>query len=340
MGEEIERLGFPVYSFGIESVLDLPRGLAAIVRLIRSFRPHIVNTWLYQSDLIGGLAARVAGVKAIAWNIRNSNLLPGKAKLSTRLMVRLNAMLSRHVPVRILCCSVAARDVHVREGYDPGRFLIIPNGFDIKEYSPSPEAGASVRAEFGIPSDHMLVGLFARWHPQKDHEGFINAAALLRMRFPKVFFILAGTGVTWENANLRDFVDRAELSGNVRLLGLRGDMPRLTAALDIACSSSIFGEAFQNVIGEAMSCGVPVVATDVGDAAYIIGETGVVVRPSDFEALADGIEKLLVMSIEHRRALGALARRRVEEFFSLSEVCRRYEGAYREMAQFDSVRSD
>jgi len=113
-------------------------------------------------------------------------------------------------------------------------------------------------------------------------------------------------------------------------LGERADVPRLTAALDIASSSS-WGEAFPNVLGEAMSCGVPCVATDAGDAALIVGGTGLIVPRGNAAALAQAWDEMLALSHDERQALGAQARARVSECFELGAISQRYAALYREL---------
>src|SRR6185503_9929721 len=130
-----------------------------------------------------------------------------------------------------------------------------------------------------------LIGLVGRFDPQKDHRNFIAAAAILHRSCPDVHFLLCGDNVTWENAKLRGWIEETGLRKQYRLVGRRQDMARLTAALDIGTSSSSYGEGFPNVIGEAMSCGVPCVVTDIGDSALIVGQTGRVVPAQNPEAL-------------------------------------------------------
>ena len=142
-----------------------------------------------------------------------------------------------------------------------------------------------MRRELGLSENVILVGLIARFDAMKDHETFFKAAGLLIRRLPGVHFMLAGAGVSIENAPLARMVCKNGLNGAVHLVGPRDDVPRLTAALDLGTSASI-GEGFCNAIGEAMACAVPCVATDVGDAARIVADTGRVVPPRNPEALA------------------------------------------------------
>jgi len=121
---------------------------------------------------------------------------------------------------------------------------------------------------------------------------------------------------------------RYNMQNQFHLLGRRTDIPRLTAALDIASSSSSYGEAFPIVIGEAMSCEVPCVATDVGDSAVIVGDTGIVVPAKYPKALSDGWQNLLKFSRKKREKLGEKARKRILDNFSIEAIVRQYESLY------------
>ncbi len=144
-------------------------------------------------------------------------------------------------------------------------------------------------------------------------------------------------GIDKNNPAIRDWLQRYGVAAVTHLLGLRQDIPRLTAALDIASSSS-YGESFPNVIGEAMACGIPCAVTDVGDSAYIIGDTGRVVAPGDMTGLASAWEQLLAMQGTDRRALGERARARIAEHFEIGGVVKRYEAFYEELAGSNAKR--
>lgn len=329
VGEKIASLSVPVEMLGLSRGLPNPLVLPKLAWRIRRLRPTVVQTWMYHADLLGGLAARLGGVQALAWNIRNNN--PGKIRPRTRWVVALCARLSWHVPARIVSCSWAAVDTHVALGYDPARFVVIPNGFDLTRFKPDESARRSVRDELGIPENAPIVGLIARFDPQKNHAIFFAAAGLLHRRRPDVHFLLAGRGVDSANREIARWVQEAGTGAVTHLLGERHDIPRIMAALDIASLSS-WSEAFPNVLAEAMACGVPCVSTDVGDAAVIVGDTGRIVPKNDPVALARAWEELLSLHFWQRRSLGERARRRIAEHFEIGLIAERYAALYRELA--------
>ena len=292
IGEKIRALGIPVESLDMRPGVPDPVAFIRLIRDLRRLKPDLVHTWMYHADLMGGVAARLARVPALAWCIRHSNLAPADNKSQILAVVRANAFLSHRVPDRILCCSEAARKIHVACGYAPEKMVVIPNGFDLAHFKPDPNARLSVRAELGLPLETALVGLIGRWDPQKNHAGFFAAAATLHLRRPDVHFLLAGHGVDGNNQTIQRTLGANGLTAVTHLLGLRDDIPRLMAALDVLASSSSYGEAFPNVLGEAMASGVPCAVTDVGDSAYIVGDTGRVVSSGDMEGLAHAIDSL------------------------------------------------
>ena len=340
IGARIEKLGVPVECLGMRSGHFSPTKFLRLVGRLRKLHPDAVHTWMYHADLLGGLAARLAGIRAVGWAIRHSNFSSSHSKRSTLWVMKACAVLSRRIPRRILCCSQIGNDVHVSAGYDEEKMVVIPNGFDLARFRPDADARVSVRAELGLSEDTPLVGLIARFDPQKDHAGFFEAAARTYRSRPDAHFLLAGTGAAGNNTALRRAIQQAGVVGNTHLLGRREDIPRLMAALDVLVSSSSFGEGFPNVLGEAMACGVPCVVTDVGDSAEIVGETGRVVAPGDMAALAQDIVEVLGLSDKERRALGARARERVQARYRIGSVVRQYEEFYEHLIEREPMRAD
>ncbi len=330
---KLRAAGVPVRALGMRRGVPDPCAVPRLARWLRAVVPDVVQTWMYHADLIGGLATWLAGRPPLAWGLRQSTLDPRTSKRGTIWTARACAALSRRLPMRIVCCSEASRRVHVALGYAPEKMVVIPNGFDLARFRPDLAARAAVRAELGVPPEAPLVGLVARWDPQKDHRTFVAAAARLRAARPDAHFLLCGDGITWENPALAGWLAAAGLREGVHLLGPRDDLPRLTAALDVACSASAYGEGFSNVLGEAMACGVPCVATDVGDAAHIVGATGRVVPPRQPVALSAAIEQVLALAPATRAALGHAARARVEAHFSLAACAARYAALYTALAR-------
>jgi glycosyltransferase involved in cell wall biosynthesis len=217
--------------------------------------------------------------------------------------------------------------VHESAGYASDKMLVIPNGIDLGRFVPSPAAVEDVRSELGLNPITPLVGVIGRYHQQKNQLGFVKAMAVLHAIRPDVHFLFAGQGADADNDGLVAAIDAAGLVEVCHLLGPRSDIPRLMAALDVLALPSV-GEAFPNVVGEAMACGVPCAVTDVGDTAWVVGNTGRVVPSGDMTGLAQAVSELLSLSVDDRADLGERARERVASLFEIGAVVKQYEAFY------------
>jgi len=307
-----------------------PGDLWRLRRIVRASAPDVVHGWMYHANIIATLATTGLGIPVL-WGIRHSLHDPEKEKRLTRQVIRAGALFSRR-PRQILYNSVVSARQHESAGYDAARTRAIPNGFDTGLFRPDDAARRRIRVELGLPADALLVGLVARVHPMKDHANFLRAAGLFVAACPQAHFVLVGDGADADNPILRDLLDELGLQGHVRLCGRRTDISAIDAALDIASISS-WSEAFPNAIGEAMACGVPCVATEVGDVKQIIGDTGVVVPARDARALAAGWAQLAALDGPARRALGLRARQRIIEHYSLQAVSLQYADLYTSLIQ-------
>jgi glycosyltransferase involved in cell wall biosynthesis len=331
IGSRIAALGIPVHSLGMRRGRPNPVRALSLISITRQFRPQLIQGWMYHGNLIASLASlSMHGRVPVLWNIRQSLYDIARERRLTRAMIRLGAFFSWH-PANIIYNSQISARQHELFGFRTSKSVVIPNGFDSQLFRPDSEARHQIRRELGVGMDAILVGLIARFHSVKDHSGFLRSAALVTRVHPSVYFILAGSGVNEEEPTLRSLIAEHRLEGRTFLLGERSDIPKLTAALDIACSTSL-GEGFSNAIGEAMACGVPCVVTDVGDSKVVVANTGLSVDPRDPEALAQAINHLIESGPEQRRQLGAAARQRIQTEFSLPAIARRYEDLYREHA--------
>ena len=332
--DQVEALGVTVVNLGLgEAYYPRPTSLARLVNEYRRLGPDLVQGWMYHGNMAAWVGTALGFHRPlVCWNIRHSLTDLKHEKRATQLVIRAGGILPGRLDL-VLYNSEASRKQHAHLGYGRQPSLVIPNGFDTDLFRPNPSAGAGVRQELGLRQGTPLVGMIARRHPMKDHEGFLRAAALVARACPGTHFLLAGEGVGIQDRGLRKTIEELGLRETVHLLGLRRDTARLNNGLDVAVLSSAWGEAFPNVVGEAMACAKPCVVTDVGDAGLIVGDTGLVAPPQNPHALAGGIITLLTMDRERREEMGEAARRRIKEKYSLEETVRRYERAYRELAR-------
>jgi glycosyltransferase involved in cell wall biosynthesis len=332
VGQKISEQGIPVH------VLNMPRGrvtiqgLTKLHKLMRKINPEILQTWMYHADLIGLLLGRLSRIRRICWNIRCSNMDLVRYRLTTRITLKMCAMLST-LPDLIIANSQNGENYHKGIGYKGKRWQVIPNGFDLKKFKPDGQAKERLAKELGLEDKKPLafIGYIARFDVMKDHPTFVDAASRLLGERNDVHFVLAGHNIDWEKKELTERIHKA-FHKNFHLLGERDDIEKISAGLDIACSVSS-GEGFSNVIGEAMACGVPCVVTDVGDSAFIVGDTGLVVRPRDSKGLSCAWKQLLDIGRDARAELGKAARERIKDYFDISKIIERYEEVYTSLVE-------
>lgn len=331
IAEKIRGIGIPVECLGLNHGTVTPRALIEMTKALRILRPDIVQTWLYHSDLLGLVIARAVGRAKIVWNIRCSNMEMERYPRSTAWTVKSCALLSRF-PDSVITNSYEARKFHLKLGYRPKEFKVIPNGFDLKMFHPDPKSRRSVREGIGIQDDSACIGMIARFDPKKDHLTFLRAASRIIKKGVNASFVLCGEQVDKRNPMLSKWLADLDLEGHVHLLGRRNDIPQILTAMDLMVSSSAFGEGFPNAIGEAMACCVPCVVTDVGDSRKIVGAVGKVVPPRNPSALAAKVFELLALPRTQLRKLGLLARERIAEKYSIERITTEYESLYRQIA--------
>lgn len=283
-GPILEQGGVKVYCLNLNpSKMDLKKTIK-LYSLIRSIKPTIVQTWMYHADFLGGLTAKIAGVPKIFWGIRHSNLSKGTIKKSTYLLMKICAILSYFVPKKIISCSNDAVISHRNQGYTGSKFEVIQNGYDLTKFRPN----FNHLIKFGHKKP--IIAMVARYDIQKDHKNLLQALSLLKKRSIYFHMVLVGTGMTEDNKELIEliYLNELELNKDITLYGRCDDIPVLMNSIDLHVLSSL-GEAFPNVLAEAMACGIPCVSTDVGDAKEIIGDFGWIVPPKNYIELADAI---------------------------------------------------
>jgi glycosyltransferase involved in cell wall biosynthesis len=332
MGARLREAGVEVICLDMQGWTGNVHGLWRLYRLLRERRPDVVQTWMYHADLIAGLVARLAGIRAVAWGVRNSGVSLGESSRSSRIAAWACARVSAWVPGVIVACARKAAEVHRAWGYRADRVLVVPNGYDLDVWHPDAAGAAELRARWGVPEGAPLLGSVARWNPLKDHENLLAALALSVRTHPDLRCVLIGLGMSRDNADLIAMARHYGLLDHLIFLGRRDDVPVLMRALDIHVLSSK-AEGFPNVVSEAMASGVACVVTDVGDAADIVGEHGWVVPPEDASALAGAIDQAVEAVRDPQwPARRDAARASVERRYSLRTMVDRYETVWRRLA--------
>ncbi len=327
IGFKISELDIPVESLNMNrNMPNLLDFLRLVVRL-KKIKPDILHTWLYHSNLIGGMASKLAGIPVLIWGIHASGVLLSNTNLLTKLTLWCCTKLSLYLPDCIQYVSNHAKRYHEELGYSKSNSLVIPNGVDLNEFKPDDNSRKNIRRELGISETTPLIGNIGRFDPIKNQEGFIEAAKYLHQKSPEIHFLMAGQSVNWSNPILNSLITKMNLNDVFHLLGNREDISNITASLDLVCLTS-WSEAFGIVLIEAMASGVPCVSTDCGEQKLILGDTGWIVPKGDMENLAARCEYYLSLPKTNREAIGKSARQRVMNFFDVNSIVKQYEDLY------------
>ena len=330
IGERIRQLGVSVGALKMARGIPSPHAVWELWKILKGSQVHILQSWMYHADLLA-LLGKGTGARKLVWNIRCSDVDMTHYRFLSKWVVNFLSYCSA-IPDGVVVNSHAGKCVHERLGYHPKVWHIIPNGIDLDQIRPNLSARIRLRQECKVADDCLLIGLVARRDAMKDHRTFLRAAGIIHKKLPDVHFVLVGRGVDGTDDELRTLIVEHDLRDATHLLGQREDAVRITAGLDIACSSSAFGEGFSNAIGEAMASEVPCVVTDVGDSASIVGKTGRTVPPKNPDALAQACLELIELGAAGRRALGERARVRIEQHYDIRTITACYETLYTSLA--------
>ena len=312
---EFESQGIKVYDLGMKRGIPNPFPLFRLIYLINKFKPKIIHSWMYHADLLATIALRMSFQRkatSLIWGVRCSDMDLTRYSFLLNCVVWCCVRLSK-TPELITYNSHAGARVHHSLGYYSGRSKIIGNGVDIQLFKPDAHLREKNRQELNIPEGVFVIANVARVDPMKDHKNLLLALDKL----PDITAVFIGDGTE-------------KLSDHKRCYGLgrRSDISKLLPVADLIVSSSAFGEGCSNALIEGMACGLPAVATDTGDAAYLLGEAGKVVKVRDTEALAAAIQEFAEMEESEINDYKLAARERIIKLFSLESLVENYEQLY------------
>jgi glycosyltransferase involved in cell wall biosynthesis len=319
----LEAEGIEVATVGLTGLGSVPGAFLRLRRLIAALQPDVVQTWMYHANLLGGLAARSAGVRAIVWSIRNTKVPLAGPMQST--ISRLCAWLSYRLPRAIVCVAETARQPYAEAGYNTAIMTVIPNGFDFVPFDAALRAARAPAAN----AVRKVIGCVGRWHPDKGLDVLVAAAAKLAAG-QQVKFLLVGRGCSWDNEELTTQIKDLGLAEAFELMGERDDVSAQLERMDIFCMPSRT-EGFPNGLAEAMAMQRFCVATNVGDTGFLLGDAGILVASPEAEALSEALAAALKLSAAQRQAVGQAAGARVRALFSIDMMRTRYDNLYREL---------
>ena len=323
---ELRAAGVDVHDLGMKPGKPSILALWRLWKIAATLQPHALIGWMYHGNLAATLVQRgTLRSVPLLWNIRQTLYSLDLEKRGSAFVIRLLARLSKRRPQSIFYNSHLSAEQHEAIGYDDSKTQLVPNGFDTTRFQPNPEARVQIRRELFLPDDAFLIGRIGRNTAMKDHPTALAAAATLCRNHPNVHFLFVGTGMTRDDPEFQSFLKRQPgVTTQIHFLGERHDLPRLTAALDLAISTSAFGEGFPNVVGEAMACAIPVIATDIGDTARVLNDPDQVVPPKNPQSIVKACETLLQSTPEARQQIGQRNRQRIQTEFNITQVLKTY----------------
>jgi len=288
------------------------RSYRELVRLMRSYRPHIVHTHTAKAGLLGRLAAWRCGVPVVVHTFHGHVFRGYFPPMKTAVFVSVERALAR-LSTRLLAVSEQVREEVLACGVgQPGQFEVVRLGFDLERFGRAEARRGELRCELGLGADVPLVGIVARLVPIKAHEVFVAMAARVARARPDAVFLIVGDGET--KPAIVDRVAEAGLGDRVRFLGWRSDLERVYADLDAVVLTSR-NEGSPVALTEAMASARPVVSTDVGGVRELVGAAGLLAPVDDADGLAAGVLRLL-SSPDLAGDLGRRARARVISTYS------------------------
>jgi glycosyltransferase involved in cell wall biosynthesis len=302
---------------------DVIAPLARLRRLFVSERPDLVYAFLPTQTTLAALLLPARLETKLVFGLRAGGMQLDRYDALNALTYRTEAWLARRADLIIANARTVRADAAGR-GLPAERIAVVPNGIDTDAMRPDAAAGHALRRAWGISDDAFVIGCVARLDPMKDHPNFLNAAVSFARDHPDARFVCVGDGPAAYRGELEARANSLGLADRVVWAGELGDVKAAYNAFDFATLPSAFGEGFPNVVGEAMACGAPVVATDVGDVHAIIGELGQVVPPKNPVSLCAGWERLrerLAQNPELREA----ARSAIVANYGLDTMVRRTE---------------
>lgn len=330
MVRRFQDAGMRVVQLGLKGKAGMLRAPIAAMKIrkeVRQWRPDVIQGWMNHGNVAATLIRRFNAPSArLIWSVMQSFNDIEAEKPGTRRAIRLQIRLSSR-PDSIVCNSYRARDQLLQLGCAGGALGVIPNGFDVAKFRPDAQARERMRELIGASEEDFVVGMVARLHHVKDYPSFIRAAAMAARSIPRLRVVCVGTGVASSGSPLWALVRDLQLEQRCTLLDERSAMELVYPGLDLLCLTSLT-EGSPNVIGEAMACGVPCVATNVGDIAAVIDNTGTVVLPGDPAEISRAIVHYAKLADEARAELAARARDRIVQRYSMTEIAQQYMAQY------------
>lgn len=328
LGEKIKDLKVPVISLNlIPGSIPSVRSLFKLFKILNEFKPSIIQGWMYHGNLFSVISKLRFPKVRLIFNIRQTLYSLRNEKISTRIVIILNMLLSR-IAYKTVYNSYLSKNQHLSIGFSKRNAMVIGNGFDLNTFKPDVNERLQVRDRLNIQNDEFLVTHISRFHPMKDHSTLLESIKLTITSNKQIKFLLVGKDIE-NNIELEKKSQELEIHENVIFLGERNDISNILASSDLNLLTSAWGEGFPNILGESLASEVLCVATNVGDSKLIVNEFGLVVDPGSPMEIASAIIEVLSMDPDERVALGKEARKYIGENYSIDKIFVNYLNMYK-----------
>lgn len=256
-------------------------------RRFRAWQPDVIYSFFGTGPIATVLKPQIPRARLVL-SVRASDMDLGLYDWFVRWFDKANLLAMRYADA-IVCNSAAGRRHLLAQGVARAeRIAVVPNGIEVSRYAFDADKRTHQRSAWNVKCSDRLVGIVARLDPIKGHSTFLSAAALALKGAPDLRFVCAGGGEGPLLGSLQAQAEKLGIADRVIWAGHCSDLTAVYSAMDLLVLAST-SEGFPNVIGEGMACGLPVVATDVGDCREIVAEHGWIVSPGDAHALGQAI---------------------------------------------------
>jgi glycosyltransferase involved in cell wall biosynthesis len=324
MEQALARAGVRIVPLNKAGRWDVVAPLWRLSRLLHREHADAIYSFLPTQTTLAALLLPPWSSTRLVFGVRSAGMKLEQYDALSGLVYRSEALLSRRADLVIANARVARADA-VARGLPADRIAVIANGIDTEAMRPDPESGRALRAAWGIDENAFVVGMVARLDPMKDHPTFIAAAADFARQHPDSRFVCVGDGPPAYRRQLETLARSHGLDGRILWAGESAVTREVYNACDIATLSSAFGEGFPNVVAEAMACGVPVVATDLGDNAVIVGDRDAIVPPRQPQLLSAAWARMRERLARASTPLRADLRTRIVQHYSVDTMVEKTE---------------
>lgn len=315
--ERCESLGLPTVVVPMEGQWDL-RWIVRCCRIVRRQNISLIHAHEFRANAFGAVVSKLCGIPLVG-TVHGKNYYPDHAK--RRVAYRWVSRTAHMVAVS----HDLQRFLEERIGVPHDRITVIHNGVDMIPQR-SPDQVRQLRSELGIGEDTFVLGIVGSLYPIKGHAYLFKALGPVLAQYPEARLLVIGQGELEQT--LKQQVADLGIDKAVSFLGLRNDVPRLLPALDLFVLPSL-SEGLSVALLEAMSAGVPILASKVGGNPEIVidGETGYLVLPERSEELSARILEL-VRNRDLTRLCGERGRNWVAQEFTTARMLERYQDLY------------